>query len=73
MAFYLFIQAIPESESLVQQRLSYQLRLAYSLFSSYVCLFDFLRSTYEGRKTFDNKIWTYQALHVGPLHSETSF
>ena len=42
-------------------------------FNIYVCLFDFLWSTYGGRETFDNKIQTYQALHFESVYSETSF
>ena len=42
-------------------------------FNSYVCLFELFWSSYEGRETFDNKIWTFQALHVEPVYSETSF
>ena len=35
-------------------------------FNSYVCLFNFIWSTYEGWETFDHKIWTYQVHTLSP-------
>ena len=66
-----FIQAILESESLVQRALSYQL-WPHSLIATCVFL-TFSGLLMKAEKTFDNKIWIYQTLLIKSAYSETSF